>query len=71
MCVCVLGGGGGGGGGGDGDIYEHKSHLFFFFLHKTYCHDLFYRTVWSHENIPKGLRVFKIKGTAALTIKGR
>ena len=24
-----------------------------FFLHKTHCHDLFYRTVWSHENIQK------------------
>ena len=34
--------------------YEHKSHNIF--IHKTHCHDLFYSTVYSHENIPNGIQ---------------
>ena len=40
----------GGGGGGEGSGYEHKATIV---LH---CHDLLYRTVWSHENIPNGIQ---------------
>ena len=57
---------GGRGGGWWVGGYEHKSRQIF--LYKTHWHDLFYRTVRSHENIPDGI---KIEGIVALTIKGR
>ena len=27
-----------------------------YFIYKTHCHDLFYRIIWSHENIPNGFQ---------------
>ena len=45
----LAGGGGGGGGGGAAMTQEPP-----YFIHNTYCHNLFYRT--SHENIPYGIQ---------------
>ena len=38
------------------------------FLYTTHCHNLFYRTIQSHEKIPNGIQK---KGIVALTIMGR
>ena len=39
-----------------------------YFLYTTDSHDLFYRTLQSHENIPNGIQN---RGIVALTMKGR
>ena len=52
-----MGGGGGGEGEGEGGVGGRRigTQEPPYFLYKAHWHDLFYKTVLSHENIPNGI----------------